>query len=213
VKTDDLIAMLSTNVDPVDSGQVVRIVSIAILVGAAAAFGAMLFTLGARTGLSDVSTLTYLPLKLIFTIGTLVLTSIALTKLARPGGERTTPVALVALPLLVIMLLAAISLAAAPSSHWEQMIVGDQWLECLLSIPIIAIVPFAVIIWALRRAAPTDLVRAGALGGMAAGAVSATAYAFHCVDDSLPFVALWYGGTIALCTLAGATLGSRLLRW
>jgi hypothetical protein len=213
VKTDDLIAMLSTNVDPVDRGQVVRIVSIAILAGGAAALGAVLFTLGARTDLSAVSTLTYLPLKLVFTIGTLVLTSIALTKLARPGGERTTPVMLAALPFLGIMLLAAISLAAAPSSHWEQMIVGDQWLECLLSIPIIAIVPFAVIIWALRQAAPTDLVRTGALGGMVAGAVSATAYAFHCVDDSLPFVALWYGGTIALCTLAGATLGPRLLRW
>jgi hypothetical protein len=173
----------------------------------------MLFAHGVRTDLSKVSTLIYLPLKLVFTIGTLVLTAIALTKLARPGGERTTPVALVALPFLMIMLLAAISLAAAPSSHWKNMIVGDQWLECLLSIPIIAIVPFAVIIWALRQTAPTDLVRTGALGGLVAGAVSATAYSFHCVDDSLPFVALWYGGTIALCTLAGALLGPRLLRW
>jgi hypothetical protein len=191
----------------------VRNVSFAILVGTAAALVAMLFAHGVRTDLSKVSTLIYLPLKLVFTMGTLVLTAIALTKLARPGGERTTPVALVALPFLMIMLLAAISLAAAPSSHWEKMIVGDQWLECLLSIPIIAIVPFAVIIWALRQTAPTDLVRTGALGGLVAGAVSATAYAFHCVDDSLPFVALWYGGTIALCTLAGALLGPRLLRW
>jgi negative regulator of sigma F NrsF-like protein len=119
MKTDDLISMLSTNVDPVDGGQVVRTVSIAILVGTAAALGAMLFALGVRTDLSKVSTLTYLPLKLVFTMGTLVLTSIALTKLARPGGERTTPVALVALPFLMIMLLAATSLAAAPSSHWE----------------------------------------------------------------------------------------------
>jgi len=69
------------------------------------------------------------------------------------------------------------------------------------------------VIWAVRQMAPTDLVRAGALAGMVAGAVSAVAYAFHCTDDSLPFVALWYGGTIALCTLAGATLGPRLLRW
>jgi hypothetical protein len=213
MKTDDLISMLSTNVERVDRGQVVRNVSLAILVGTAAALVAMLFAHDVRTDLSKMSTLIYLPLKLVFTMGTLVLTSIALIKLARPGGERTTPVALVALPFLTIMLLAAISLAAAPSSHWEKMILGDQWLECLLSIPIIAIVPFAVIIWALRHTAPTDLVRTGALGGLVAGAVSATAYAFHCVDDSLPFVALWYGGTIALCTLAGALLGPRLLRW
>ncbi len=29
----------------------------------------------------------------------------------------------------------------------------------------------------------------------------------------IPFVAVWPGGTIALCTLAGVALGPRLLRW
>jgi hypothetical protein len=29
----------------------------------------------------------------------------------------------------------------------------------------------------------------------------------------VPYVALWYGGTIALCTFAGLKLGPRLLRW
>jgi hypothetical protein len=83
-----------------------------------------------------------------------------------------------------------------------------------VSIPIIGVVPFAVLVWAVRRfAAPTDLVRTGALVGLAAGGISAMGYALHCMDDSVPFVALWYGGTIAFCTLAGALLGPRLLRW
>ncbi len=93
------------------------------------------------------------------------------------------------------------------------MILGDEWLECLLSIPIIAILPFAVVIFAVRRAAPTNLVRTGAVAGLIAGGVSTVAYALHCTDDSLPFVAVWYGATIVLCTLAGAALGPRLLRW
>ncbi|ABQ39736.1 NrsF family protein [Bradyrhizobium sp. BTAi1] len=42
---------------------------------------------------------------------------------------------------------------------------------------------------------------------------SALVYALHCTSDSLPFVAVWYGGTIVLCTLAGAVLRPRLLRW
>src|SRR4029077_20131209 len=97
---------------------------------------------------------------------------------------------------------------------WDRMIVGDQWLECLVSIPIIAIVPFAVSIWAVRRAAPTDLAPPRALAGLIAGGVSAMGYALHCTDDSLPFVAVWYGGTIVLCTLAGAGLGGGpLLGW
>src|SRR5260370_1427946 len=65
----------------------------------------------------------------------------------------------------------------------------------------------------VRRAAPTNLARTGAFAGLIAGGVSAMAYALHCTDDSLPFVAVWYGGTIVLCTLAGAALGPRLLRW
>jgi hypothetical protein len=82
------------------------------------------------------------------------------------------------------------------------MIVGDQWLQCLVSVPVIAIVPFAISIWAVRRAAPTNLARTGAFAGLIAGGVSAVAYALHCTGDSLPFVAVWYGGTIVLCTLA-----------
>ena len=64
---------------------------------------------------------------------------------------------------------------------------------------------------AKRRA--HNLVRAGAFAGLIAGGVSAMGYALHCTDDSLPFIAVWYGGTIVLCTLAGAALGPRLLRW
>jgi hypothetical protein len=113
----------------------------------------------------------------------------------------------------VIVALALVSLGSAPVSHWDRMVAGDEWLECLVSIPIIAIVPFALTIWAVRQAAPTDLHRAGAFAGLVAGGISAVAYALHCTDDSLPFVAVWYGGTIVVCTLAGAALGPRLLRW
>src|SRR5262249_40114422 len=101
----------------------------------------------------------------------------------------------------------------APTTHWQVMLMDDEWLECLVSIPIIAIVPFAVVIWAVRQAAPTNLRRAGALAGLGAGGLSAAGYALHCTAASLPFVAIWYGGTIALCTLAGAVFGPRLLRW
>jgi hypothetical protein len=213
MKTDDLIAMLSTNVEPVDRWKVVRTFGAALAIGGAAAVGVVLLGLGARVDLTDGAVFVSLVLKIIFTVGVLVLASVYLIRFARPGGERGTPLALLALPFLAVMLLGAISLASAPHSHWNGMIVGDQWLECLLSIPVIAIVPFAVIIWAVRQAMPTDLRRAGALAGLVAGALSATGYALHCVDDSVPFVAFWYGGTIALCTLAGAALGPRLLRW
>jgi hypothetical protein len=132
--------------------------------------------------------------------------------LGRGGERRISSISMVA-PFAVIILLAVISLGLGPRSHWDKMVTGGEWLECLVSIPVIAIVPFAIAIWAVRRAAPTNLARTGAFAGLVAGGVSAMAYALHCTDDSLPFVAVWYGGTIVLCTLAGAVLGPRLLRW
>jgi hypothetical protein len=213
MKTDDLIALLSANVEPVDRRQVMRTIGVAVAVAAAMALGAMLLLFGMRADLKATGALVFLLVKLAFTIALIVPASIYLVRLARPGGERNVPMALLAAPFAAVMLLAAGSLAFAPVSHWNDMILGDRWLECLLSIAVIAIVPFAVFVWALRSMAPTDLVRAGALAGLLAGGVSATGYALHHVDDMLPFVAVWYGGTIAICTIAGAALGPRLLRW
>ena len=213
MKTDDLVALLSTNTEPVDRRSVVDTLGIALAVGTVVTLGITLVGLGVRPDLTTARALGFLAVKLSFAVGIVGLALAYLTRLARPGAEGRTQSLLVALPFLAIVLLAAISLGLAPSSHWDRMIVGDEWLECLLSIPIIAIVPFAISIWAVRKAAPTNLVRTGAVAGLIAGGVSAMAYSLHCTDDSLPFVAVWYGGTIVLCTLAGAILGPRLLRW
>ena len=208
-----MVALLSTNLEPVDHNSVVRTLCVAITAGAIVALGIAFFGLGFRADLTTTRALIFLVVKVAFAIGVVGLAMTYLTRLARPGGERKISPLLVAAPFLVIVALAAISLGFAPRAHWERMIIGDEWLECLLSIPIIAIVPFAVSIWAVRKGAPTNLSRAGAFAGLIAGGVSAMAYALHCTDDSLPFIAIWYGGTIVMCTLAGAALGPRLLRW
>jgi hypothetical protein len=213
MKTEDLVALLSTNLEPVDRSAILRTLFIAVGGGVVVALGIAFFGLGVRSDLATTRALIFLALKLAFAIGIVGLAIVYLTRLTRPGGERKLSPLLIVLPFLVIVLLAAISLGSAPREHWDRMIVGNDWLECLLSIPIIAIVPFAASIWAVRRGAPTNLVRAGACAGLVAGGVSAIGYALHCTDDSLPFIAVWYGGTIVLCTLAGALLGPRLLRW
>jgi len=213
MKTDELVALLSTNPEPVDRRSVARTLYVALAAGSIVALGIAFVGLGVRPDLMTTRALIFLVVKLSFAVGIVGLALVYLTRLARPGAEQKAPSFLVATPFLVIALLSVISLGFAPSSHWDKMIVGDQWLECLFSIPIIAIVPFAAAIWAVRRAAPTNLARTGAFAGLIAGGVSAMAYALHCGDDSLPFVAVWYGGTIVLCTLAGAALGPRLLRW
>ena len=151
-------------------------------------------------------------LKVAVTVVVLIPASIYLIRLARPGGERRTPAVFVAAPFIAVIVLAALSVTFAPRYHWSGAF-SDEWLECVISIPLIAVLPFAVIIWVVRQMAPTDLARTGAFVGLLAGCVSAIGYAVHCADDSVPFFALWYGGTIALCTFAGWKLGPKLLRW
>jgi hypothetical protein len=213
MKTDDLISLLSTNVEPVDHRQTVRNIGMAVVAGAAAAVATVYFVLGPRADLTTVATFIPALLKVVFTVIILIPASICLIRLSRPGGERRSSTALVALPFIAVVLLAVLSLKFAPGSHWNGKILSDEWLECVISIPLIAVVPFSVIIWAVRQMAPTDLARTGAFVGLVAGCLSATGYALHCADDTVPFFALWYGGTIALCTLAGWKLGPTLLRW
>lgn len=213
MKTDDLVNMLSTNVEAVDHRLASRTVTGAIVVGAVVALGAALIMLGARPDVWSAEALAFMIAKLTFAMAVTAVAFFYLTRFARPAGSRRGSIALVALPFVGIVGLAVISLAYAPAVHWQAMFMGGEWLECLLSIPIIAIVPFALVVWAVRQGAPTDLRRAGALAGLVAGGMSAAGYALHCTADSLPFVAIWYSGTIMLCTLAGTVLGPRLLRW
>lgn len=213
MRTEDLIEILSRNVEPVDRHRIVRKFGTALGVSAAIVIVLVIVALGVRPDVLRVGGLDQVLVKVAFATALLIPTCIYLMRLARPGGERNASLWLLTLPFVAIILLAAASVAAAPKWHWTNAFVGDEWLECVLSIPIIAVVPFAVITWAVRQTAPTDLVRTGALAGLAAGCISAAGYALHCAGDSLPFVALWYSGTIALCTIAGAALGPRLLRW
>ena len=213
MKTEDLISMLSTNVEVVDHRRVGRNIGTAVVAGAAVAVATVFFVLGPRADLTTVGTFIPSLLKVAFSVIILVPASIYLIRLTRPGGERRSSVALLAWPFIAVMLLIVLSLGFAPGSHWKATILSDEWLECVISIPLIAIVPFSVIIWAVHQMAPTDLARTGAFAGLVAGCLSATGYALHCADDSVPFFAVWYGGTIALCTYAGWKLGPRLLRW
>ena len=98
MRTDDLIAMLSTNIEPVDQRKLVRTFSAAVTVGAIAAVGVVLLGFGLRTDLTDTHAFVSLVLKIVFTIGVVALASIYLLRHARPGGEKGSSPTLLALP-------------------------------------------------------------------------------------------------------------------
>ena len=212
MKTDQLINLLSTNLEPVKRGETKKTLIWTILAGGLAAVCLMLATVGLRPGgawfLSG-----YLLLKLLFMLILICAGAALLAKLVSPGQDGRKLYTVILLAFLAIGSAGVCALALGPPVARDQMMMGSQWAICALCIPLFAIVPFAGLIWALRRGAPTNLRRTGAVAGLVAGALGAVAYAFHCPDDSIPFIALWYGGMVALCALLGATLGPRLLRW
>jgi hypothetical protein len=213
MRTEQLIEMLSANVEPVKSEQFGKTLACALVVGGAASFSVMLATFGLRINVVGGPHLGFLALKVLFMLSLIGTGTALLIRLIRPGQDEGKISPLVLLPFIAAGLGGVVTLALEPFADWKGSILGIDWATCLFSIFLFSVIPFAVLIWALRRGAPTNLRRTGAIAGLVAGALGATAYAFHCPDDSLPFIAIWYGAMVAFCAWVGARLGPWLLRW
>lgn len=68
------------------------------------------------------------------------------------------------------------------------------------------------LVW-LRRTASSSRTLLGAVSGLGAGALMAHAYAFHCVYDTVLYIAVYYCGSLLLLTVIGALLGKKSLNW
>ncbi len=213
MNTNQLISLLVADLEPVNPQRVSRALLMALGVGAAAAFGAMLLVFDLRLELFSAKYLDFQLAKLAFTSSAAATAAAFLTRFARPGTEGNSFLVFVSLPYISIAAFASAVLASAHWSTWGSMILGQTWLTCIFSIPVLAIAPFMAVVWALRTGAPTDLIRAGTVAGLVAGGLSAMACSLPCLDDSLPAIAVWYGLTIAICGTLGAKLGPSLLRW
>ena len=85
MRTDDLIAMLSTNVEPVDRRKLARTFGAALAIGGVAAIGVALLGFGLRTDLTNAHALVSLLLKVTFTV---VVLGVAVTGLGGVGQAR-----------------------------------------------------------------------------------------------------------------------------
>jgi hypothetical protein len=213
MKTEELINMLGTNLESVKGGELRNALTIGVAIGAVAAFCLMLAIFGVPSDPFRGQHFVVKGVALAFTLGLAAAGVRFLIRSARPGETTRKP--LIGIGLLCLAFLAAgiVSLLLTERGAWSGMIFGPQWAACLICIPLFAIAPYISLVWALRKGAPTNLRRTGAVAGLVAGALGAAIFAFHHPGGSIPFIALWYGGPIVLCALAGAVLGPRLLRW
>jgi hypothetical protein len=211
--TDQLIELLAADLTPVERRRMLWTIILAFALGTAAAFGAMLLIFNPRSEFLSGRSPDTLLIKILFASGVAATAAVFLPRLARPEARMRSLPKLVFIPFVAVAASAIVALASSHWSSWVGMIVGRDWTTCLLSIPVLALVPFACLIWGLRVGASTDRTHAGEIAGLVAGGLGALACAVPCVDGALPSIALWYSVPIVICAAVGAKLGPSLLRW
>lgn len=212
MKTDDLIAALSTDA-PTQQTPPRRALAIATVAGALIAGVTFLVTLGPRPDfMSAIHTMRF-DFKFVVTLALAVTAILVVRDMARPEVRRSRLRPWLLLAPVLLVLAVGIEMMVVPSDLWMPRLIGHNMRFCTTMIPVFSIGPLALMLWALRQAAPQNPVRAGAIAGLVAGGIGATFYAAHCFDDSPLFVATWYTIAIAFVAVVGAFLGRRLLRW
>jgi hypothetical protein len=116
-------------------------------------------------------------------------------------------------PLMAMALVAAIHWAMAPRSQRAELIWGQTWQSCSVSILLLSLPLLLSLLLAMRQSCATRLAEMGATGGLVAGLTAAAVFTLHCKETSPTFVLIWYGAGIGASTALGRWLGPRCLRW
>lgn len=211
MKTDDLIRTLAA--DTLRPAAPRTILLLGLVPSLAIAALAVWLVLGFR---QDLATAMATPVSVLRIILTGVL-GIAATRLAlllaRPEGLAVTrlwPLAAVAAAALGLLLWAYVS---TPAETRQMAIVGKTMTACLVTIPLLSILPVGSLLFLLRRGATTAPAKAGFVAGLAGSGFAAAIYALHCTEDSPLFYVTWYGLAIMGVALLSSLIGARSLRW
>jgi len=213
MKTDALIDRLSEKAAPVPRGAAWRRLALGTGAGALVSCAIMLAWLGIRPDLGEALATGAYWMKFFYTLLLAFAALWLVERLSRPGARSRVQMLLEALPVAAIVVAAAFELmhAAAPARH--RLMMGASSDVCPYRIVALSLPVLAGVLWSLAKLAPTRLVLAGVAAGLAAGAVGAFIYAFHCDESALPFVAIWYTFGIAVAGAIGGFAGRWLLRW
>ena len=213
MKTDDLIDLLATGLEPVDRHVRMRDTSATLALGLAAAALLMVAVLGIQPNLAPKLQLPQFWLREAFCTAVGLAALLCVWRLSHPGTRLgLAPSALLA-PVALLWLAAAYVLQDALPEHRSELLLGHTARVCSLLIALVSAPVFVAIIWAMRRYAPTRLRLAGATAGLASGGAGALVYTLHCPELAPPFLAVWYVLGMLIPTACGALLGPRLLRW
>lgn len=210
MKTDDLINLLSEDSGPAKRESLWLKLAVAVLVGLGIGVLLVVFIEGVRPDFTRNAA--QVALKATFSAVFAAAALPVAARLARPGHAVGAWIG-AAFAIGLVCVLVSGFLMMPPVENELGGLVGGVVPIAFLIIPALA-TPAAIVIFAwYRRNAPTRLGLAGASVGAMSGGLGAMAYALVCPVDDMGFVTVWYGAAIVLCTVVGAVLGPRILRW
>ncbi|MFN8910919.1 MAG: DUF1109 domain-containing protein, partial [Betaproteobacteria bacterium] len=134
-------------------------------------------------------------------------------RLSRPAASVVHPRSVVIAVVLAMAAIGLVSWLSEPADRRLAALLGHSWLSCPPSVLVLSLPALAAALWAVQGLAPTRPRMAGFAAGLLAGSVGAIGYSLSCPEASAAFVAVWYSLGIVLTGVAGAILGSRVLRW
>lgn len=213
MKTDDLIAMLSSGPDVGIAARPVAATVLPLFGGLLASTLLMLCLLGLRPDLAQAAFSPAFWLKLVFSAALACAGWLAVKRLAAPGARTAMLPLYLGGPVLLMWMAAGAVWLQAPSGVRADLFWGSTWRYCPLLIGLLSLPVFAAALRIMRGLAPTRLRLAGAAAGCFAGAAAAVVYCLHCPEMSAAFVGSWYLLGILLPTALGSIVGPRALAW
>ena len=213
MKTDELISMLASGAVAVEPRGLERRYATALGWGALGTMLLVVLWLGVRRDLLEAALLPMFWVKLAFPAVLLAGALLATMRLSRPGVRLARAPMLIAAPVVAIWLLALFVLLGAAPATRNPLLFGQTWSVCSMYIAAVSVPGFVALFWAMKGAAPTRPVLAGAAAGLLSGSLGALVYALHCPEMAAPFLGIWYLLGMLIPAALGAVLGPRLLRW
>jgi hypothetical protein len=211
--TDDLIARLSAEVQPVAEWRYSRAVLVALAAGGSLAALMFALLLGPRPDLWTAMADPRVPFKTVIPALLCVLALLALAREVRPGAPRSVALPSIWVVPAVLAGLVIATFATTPVEARFDDFVGHSIHVCLPVIVMMTVPVAAALLAAVRRGAPVRPLRAATLAGLAAAGFSAALYSLFCNEDSPLFYVSWYGLAVLAATGLTAVIGARVLRW
>lgn len=211
--SDDLIDQLSTAVKPVGPGAMRNRLLLWLVAGMVVAAVLMVVWLGLRADLAEAVLTPIFWLKFGFALALSVVGFAAVRQLSRPAGSLRRALLWTFGIIAATGAAGVVQVVLSPPELVRSLVLGGSALVCPFYIVALSLPILAANLMVMRRLAPTSLAAAGFAAGLLAGAAGAWVYAFHCGENGLAFITLWYTSGVLATALIGALVGRWALRW